>query len=271
MSDTSLPNLCNLETAFSNTPAIWTNPWGGNTYQLLLNTWTASAYADNKTDIDYYFVNELHGLFNHQPAYTHDNSQDRGYYARVCIIKASIEGGEFDASLPPILIASNPDTNENATEVTSGVNYSLGGQVGSSGGDVSSGMDISRSNTITMPDVTIANQSDAPSAVYQVYFQFADPSWEGPHGADSSVGKPPLAAITTFQPWCYWIWKIPKKGIITPAGGAAPGLGFRIDLSVMYKRRSVTATHRKEAATSLLPTSWSGLKVPLPPDPNPGS
>ena len=268
MSDPTLPNLFNYAPVFSNVPAVVQGPLE-NTCQMLLNVWTASAYGveGDPSDVEYYFVVQLNGMFNNAPAYTTDQSQARGYYTRYISIAATITNTGSDPNSPPILVCSSPDTTENAAEATSGVDYSLGGSVGSSGGDSSSGMNISQSKTMPIPDVAITNLSDPAQATYKVAFAFADADWKGMHGADSTVGKPPLAAISTFQPLSYWIWKIPKQYF---ASLGASTLQMRIDVAIQLKKRMVTDVRRKENYFGPASLVWDDIKINLPPDPNPG-
>ncbi len=109
------------------------------------------------------------------------------------------------------LVQSTPDTANNVTQVTSGVSWTIGGEVsvGSEGasGKLSAGVTISNSKTVNISDCTALNKSnDSGNNAHWVYqFNRCDSvSYFGYAG----VTDPPNLSITTFQPLNQWIWRM---------------------------------------------------------------
>jgi len=96
-----------------------------------------------------------------------------------------------------------------------------------------------------------------------VNFTFADPPWLGPHGAGSKVGPVPAAAQSTFDAWCYCLWKIPKQDGFTY-------LNLDVSFDAKLKKRLVSPVQRKEKHME----DWFSLAntaVPIPSDPPSGN
>jgi hypothetical protein len=112
------------------------------------------------------------------------------------------------------MIQSSPATANNVQSVTSGVDFSIGGDVGvdKSGpsATVSGGVTISSSRTINIQDCQVVNKSNDRSNNAHWVYQFNRCSAIG-YFLYAGVTDPPSLAINTFQPVNQWIWHMSSK------------------------------------------------------------
>jgi hypothetical protein len=112
------------------------------------------------------------------------------------------------------MIQSSPETTNNQQSVTSGVDFTVGGDVGISksgpSATVSSGITISNSKTVNIKDCNVTNKSNDRSNNAHWFYQFNRCSAIG-YLLYAGVTDPPSLATSTFQPVNQWIWRVTPK------------------------------------------------------------
>ncbi len=136
---------------------------------------------------------------------TTNANRHKGKYMDKIELDAWVTGYENN---PPMvrMMRSSPETANNQTSITSGVSYSLGGEVALDGPKVTGGISIESSETVIVSDCNVYNQSnDRQNNAHWLYeFRRCDASgtWK------DHLSNPPALAVTTFQPINQWIWKM---------------------------------------------------------------
>lgn len=113
-----------------------------------------------------------------------------------------------------VLASSTPDTTESATTFTVGMSDTWSGSVGFFGADgtgsVSDSVSVSHSQSVTIPDVAVTNQSNSPTAQFDFLIAFGS-------------GSAPAIATTTFQATVMVYYKIPDSGQTKWGRNETPG------------------------------------------------
>ena len=139
------------------------------------------------------------------------------WYLDKITLDTALKGYDYD----PVSVGlqeTSPETANNVTQVTSGVSWSVGGDV-SVGKDgpaatISGGVTINNSTTVNVQDCEVVNVSLSRinNAAWSFQFKECDSiAYIGYAG----VTDPPKLATTTFQPFNQWIWRV------SPAARAA--------------------------------------------------
>jgi hypothetical protein len=106
---------------------------------------------------------------------------------------------------------SSPETANNTDTVTSGVSFNIGGKVSVSpsgpGAEISGGVTISNSRTVTIKDCNAINKSNDRQNNAHWLYQFKRCNTV-PYFLYAGLTDPPSLAINTFQPLNQWIWRM---------------------------------------------------------------
>lgn len=144
-------------------------------------------------------------VFSGKGAVTDTGNRHKGKYMDEIELDAWVTGYENQPAMVR-MIKSGPETANDQTTVTSGVSWTLGGEVALDGPKVIGGLTIESSQTFTISDCTVYNQSnDRQNNAHWLYkFRRCDVTgfWQ------DHLTNPPNLAVTTFQPINQWIWKM---------------------------------------------------------------
>lgn len=110
------------------------------------------------------------------------------------------------------LIQSSPPTTTGSREVTSSIGYSISGTVGFQqkdglSGSVTGGMEVSTSQTIQIPDLTVDNRSNDEGNNARWLFTMPR-SYGVEDGCRNSISQCVLLSRSTFQPLNQWLWRV---------------------------------------------------------------
>lgn len=175
-------------------------------YQITTLTVPASV-KDERGDIYYYFYVGQEGNFTPSSA--------------IAIYTIAASPALYPKN-PVSLLVESPTTTEGQTNVSSSISYSIGGNVGFFGenvtGGVSGSASFSKSVSYNIPDVTIMNFSNKQFPVNPMKHdvdgetvEFStinnNPYWE------FWIKNGALASSSTFEPFVQWLWRIPKIAV----------------------------------------------------------
>lgn len=152
-----------------------------------------------------------------QEWYDHQPGATAFWYLDNITIDTGLKGYDDDPASVGLQQAS-PETANNVAQVTSGVSWSVGGDVSVSkdgpSGTISGGVTISNSTTINVQDCEVVNQSASRgnNAAWSYQFKKCDTiAYIGYAG----LTDPPRLATTTFQPCNHWIWRVSSSARAT--------------------------------------------------------
>ena len=185
----------------------------GNNYQISHFVYKChSLDADPSKAFDWFYVQQ-YGVFSGSAAYTIKEGMNKGWYLDQIEMNTSMSGFENNPAAVG-MIQSSPQTVNGQTTVTSGVSFTIGGEVGVAAGGpsgkLSAGISISNSTTITIRDCDALNKSnDQGNNAHWLYsFKRCQGGGVGDCFFQNCVLDPPQLAVTTFQPMNQWIWKM---------------------------------------------------------------
>jgi hypothetical protein len=194
----------------------------GNHYQLTYYVYSCHSFnAPNAADHDWFYVRQ-EGLLNASGAYRVVTGSwptkpwdTIGYYIGGYDMENFMYGltGQGDWVT---LMAANPQNAVGVTQITSGIDWNIGGSVGfgvgtkegvEGTGSLSGGVTIQHSSTVSVSDCEVINNSGdkVNNAKWSYLFPRRCQAWaSGPLYA--SLEPPSLLQHTTFQPVNQWIW-----------------------------------------------------------------
>jgi hypothetical protein len=190
--------------------------YSGNNYQLSYYIYSCHSFnATDSTDYDWFYVRQ-EGMFNASGGYEgiaqwYDGGPSDACHFYVGNYKMNNwVDGLTTASSGVALMSSNPQNANNVAQVTSGVEWNIGGSIGFQGseaaGSLNAGVTISNSTTINVSDCTVGNNSmDAVNNAKWAYefTKCAQTAYFGYTG----LSAPPVLSRSNFQPVNQWIWK----------------------------------------------------------------
>src|SRR4028118_912989 len=187
------------------------NPQIANNYTLDLSVWSVSSTEINDEVADYYLIG-VGGEFASSNGYITDDDKHRGFYATEYIVEIIPELVPFDktwnSSQTSIqLIDSQPPTTEAQTSVTASISHSFGANIGFFGdiptGGISASNDFSESQTISTPEIKIANLSGSNSQANNAQWKYTMPVVDMNKGKLNQLDSPALVSHSTFTPYHY--------------------------------------------------------------------
>jgi hypothetical protein len=183
----------------------------GNRYQITHFVYSCHSYD---TGDDWFYVQQkcvLYGGGAYEKKKVKYNQETKGWYMDSIEIDSSMEGYENNPTAVG-MIQSSPETENNKESATSGVNFSIGGDVGvaSSGpsGKISAGVTITNSRTISILDCEVTNKSNDQANNAHWIYQFNKRCKSVSYALYAGLTDPPKLSINTFQPVNQWIWRV---------------------------------------------------------------
>ncbi len=188
----------------------------GNNYQISYYIYSCHSFnATDATDYDWFYVRQ-EGMFNTSGGYEGIASWYGGgpsdachFYVGKYTMNNWMDGLTTQGSGVAVM-AANPQNANNVTQVTSGVDWNIGGSVGFQGADVTGsltgGVTIHNSTTVNVSDCTVGNSSmdNVNNAKWTYEFtKCAQTAYFGYAG----LSEPPVLSRSNFQPVNQWIWK----------------------------------------------------------------
>lgn len=204
------------------------NPQIQNNYILDLSAWSVSSPKDNGVE-DYYLI-RVGGEFASSNGYITEDDMERGFYATEYIVEIIPELVSSDKTWSSLqtsitLIDSEPPTTEEQTSVTASISQSFGANIGFFGampmGGFSANNDFSESQTISTPEIKIANlsgtNSQANNAQWKYTMPFVDMDKEKLNHLvpDYVLDPPALMSHSTFTPCHYIKWQVTDRNQAT--------------------------------------------------------
>jgi hypothetical protein len=185
----------------------------GNNYQLSYYIYSCHSFnATDATDYDWFYVRQ-EGMLNASGAYkgiTKWGSRDYidfyiGNYRMDNWMDSLTSQGSGVS-----LMAANPQNVNNVSQVTSGIDWNIGGSVGFQGKDITgslnAGVTIHNSTTVNVSDCEVVNNAgdNVNNAKWRYEFKRAA---ETVYFATTRLSEPPVLSRSNFQPVNQWIWK----------------------------------------------------------------
>jgi len=177
------------------------------TNQYQVSSFCFSCFSQNNQSSWFYIQQQ--GVLNATNSYVFNSATGQGYYVDTYQLTA----WPTDFLNQPALVSmvqSSPSSTTGTTQVTSSVNFSISGTVGFQGkqgvGQVTGGMEVSRSQTVDIPDVTVANLSNVNGN--DAAWRFTMPLCHGiEDGCRNSIDPCKVVSRSTFQPFDQWLWR----------------------------------------------------------------
>ncbi|MBN1342097.1 MAG: leukocidin family pore-forming toxin [Phycisphaerae bacterium] len=199
-------NLTDLASAFVNQVNYQQE---GNNYTL--SHFVYSCHSINNGQ-DWFFVQQ-YCVLNGSGAYTTNQGMKKGKYLAIVETEAVMDSfaGNGDAVG---LIQSTPQTANNVTSVTSGVEFELGGSMSFSKdgpeAGLSAGMKISSSKTVNVQDIKTINKSgdNVNNAKWRYEANLCQIGSITDCFFQNCITNPPDLSISSFQPVNQWIWRM---------------------------------------------------------------
>jgi hypothetical protein len=181
----------------------------GNRYQIAHFVYSCHSYA---TGEDWFYVQQQ-CVFNGSGAYkakeVKSNQERKGWYMDNIEIDTTMQGYDDNAAAVGML-QSNPETANNVETVTSGVSFTIGGDVGVSStgpsGKISGGVTINNSKTISVKDCEVVNKSNDRTNNAHWNYIFKRCNTIG-YMLYAALTDPPKLSVNSFQPVNQWIWR----------------------------------------------------------------
>ncbi len=185
----------------------------GNNYQLDYYIYSCHSFnATDATDYDWFYVRQQ-GMLNASAAYRGVEKSGRQdfvyFYVGNYRMDNWMEGLTGRGSGVSIL-AANPQNANNVSQVTSGIDWNIGGSVGFQGkeatGSLNLGVTIHNSTTVNVSDCEVVNNSgsNVNNARWRYEFKRATQSV---YFGTTRLSEPPVLSRANFQPVNQWIWK----------------------------------------------------------------
>jgi Putative binding domain, N-terminal len=204
----------------------------GNNYQLTYYIYACHSFnAADATDYDWFYVRQ-EGMFNASAAYQkiHWYESNPWDYCGLYIGRYNMDNFMDELTSEEsgvILLSANPENAVNVSQVTSGVDLTIGGSVGFSVGmkgpegsaSLSGGVTIHNSTTVNVSDCAVENNSI--DKVNNAKWSYVFPRctqinyiWY------SGLTDPPVLSRGNFQPVNQWIWKFSPEVRNAPLSSA---------------------------------------------------
>lgn len=185
----------------------------GNNYQLDYYIYSCHSFnATDATDYDWFYVRQQ-GMLNASAAYRGVESHGRQDFVYFYVGNYAMDNwmeGLTSQGSGVSLMTSNPQNINNVSQVTSGIDYNIGGSVGFQGkeatGSVNLGVTIHNATTVNISDCEIVNDSgrSVNNAKWRYDFKRATQSV---YFGTTRLSEPPVLSRVNFQPVNQWIWK----------------------------------------------------------------
>ncbi|NLE30241.1 MAG: hypothetical protein GX629_11300 [Phycisphaerae bacterium] len=181
----------------------------GNRYQVALFIYSCHSYD---TGEDWFYVQQqcvFYGGGAYGEKKVEYNQEGKGWYIDNIEIDSTMNGYDYD-TLQVGMIQSSPETANNVESVTSGVSFTIGGEVGIDKGGpsakITGGVTISNSRTVNIQDCQVINKSidRGNNAHWNYKFKRCDSI---SYALYAGLTDPPDLATNTFQPMNQWIWR----------------------------------------------------------------
>ena len=192
-------------------------------FKITYSIYACHSYNEaDKTDYDWFIVQQR-GKLNPVNSYRNTDAHD-GYVSEILgyMINYDFDNQlDYDNSTSYAkLMESTPSSANGSSTTTSGINWSLGGNVGLTpagpSGGLSAGVSFSSSESVTISDSTVENKSasyERPTKAHWTY-SFPRPTLKS-SARPFSMGKFNDAVTLSrsyFQPYNQWIWMIHPDG-----------------------------------------------------------
>ena len=185
----------------------------GNNYQLSYYIYACHSFnATDATDYDWFYVRQ-EGMLNASGAYKGITKWGSRDYIDFYIGNYRMNNwmdGLTSQGTGVSLMAANPQNVNNVSQVTSGIDWNIGGSVGFQGkeatGSLNGGVTIHNSTTVNVSDCEVVNNSgdNVNNARWRYEFKRAA---ETVYFATTRLSEPPVLSRSNFQPVNQWIWK----------------------------------------------------------------
>ncbi len=205
-------------------PYLFTD--GSTTRRVYLQTATVAIAARvSKPEPKDYFYIVHYGLFSPSTAFVYNEDKNRGWFVAEYGVDCRPASG---VAKDFTLLKTSPDTTADSKSVTSGISYSLSGNVGFFGeapmGGVNAGATISNSTTMVVRDVTVLNKS--ADALTNGKWLYQMPKLEARGALKMELTDPVKLSTNTFQPTMYLLWDRS-----TTKGSKTKSTSFDLELS----------------------------------------
>ena len=209
----------------------------GNNYQLSHYIYSCHSFnAIDATDNDWFYIRQ-EGMFNASGAYEGIASWYGGGPSDAChFYIGNYKMNNWMNSLTyqnsgVSLMSANPQNANNVAQVTSGVDWNIGGSVGFQGtqvtGSLNAGVTIHNSTTVNVSDCTVGNNSMDNVNNAKWTYEFTKCAQTAYFGY-SELRVPPVLARSNFQPVNQWIWKFSPS--VRDSGVTSFQTKFDVDL-----------------------------------------
>ena len=187
----------------------------GNHYQYNYYVYSAHSFPSggtgSSTEYDWFYIRQ-EGVLNASATY----GGIKEWYNNLGTDEVHYYVGEYemnnfmDVYYGVTLMKSDPQNTNNVTEVTSGVEYTIGGSVGIEGSKASLGLDagvtIKNETKISVSDAEVQNHSGSNENNAMWRYVFKKPTQTN-YIFYGKLSEPPLLSRSNFQPVNQWIWR----------------------------------------------------------------
>jgi hypothetical protein len=200
-------DLTQLASAFVNQSNF---SYWGNRYQITHFVYSCHSFA---TGDDWFYVQQqcvFYGGGAYGEKTVSYNQETKGWYMDNIELDSCMNGYDYNSTAVG-MIQSSPETANKETSVTSGVEFTIGGEVGVAkdgpSAKISGGVTISNSRTVSVKDCEVINSSNDRdnNAHWNYKFNRCD---SVTYFLYAGVTDPPSLSIKTFQPVNQWIWRM---------------------------------------------------------------
>ncbi len=175
-----------------------------------ITSFAYSCHSENDGS-DWYYVYQI-GQFSPSNGFFRNAKRQRAWY--VDNYKMDAWPADYPNDTAVSMIKNSPSTTTGSRTAVSSVSYSISGNVSYSDkgkqASVSGGMSISKSLSISIPDLSIYNKS--VDRVNNAHWEFVIPKVSGrDDGCLNDLNSVVPIAHNTFQPQNQWIWRADPK------------------------------------------------------------
>ena len=230
-------------------------------YQVISKGQAVWVKDASNNEYDYYFIIQYF-VFSPNPGYVANDSNNQGWY--VNWYNLNVYPTNFLGNNAILMAQNSPGTTQGSTTVSSSVSETTGISVGFFGESGTANFDhsvtIGKSESFSIPDVSISNNSNSKGNNAQWDFNM-------PYVADG-LSQPVLMARSTFQPITMMLWQADPNTVRTNSDHTKDTFSISFDFNLQYVYTYVNDDGRQDS-TYRPKIQTRSFKLPCPPKADP--
>lgn len=226
-------------------------------YQIISKGQAVWVKDASNNEYDYYFIIQ-YSVFSPNPGYVANDSNNQGWY--VNWYNLNVYPTNFLGNNAILMAQNSPGTTQGSTTASTSISETTGISIGFFGETGTANFDhsvtIGKSESFSIPDVSISNNSNSKGNNAQWDFNM-------PYVSDA-LSQPVLMARNTFQPITMMLWQADPTTVRTNSDHSKDVFSISFDFNLQYVYTYINDDGRKDS-TYRPTTQTRSFKLPCPP------